>query len=157
MLVNKDDHLKQTNKQTDAYQRETLSKWPIRQPLRYFKGPHWQYSLSRRVLAFYTWMNRITECLYGIQCRSRGILRVAKSHRLNDPRALTDLTMLTGSSIVFTPKQTSMLNFNVCYKNNDTTVVMTKLMFPNKHNIWINSTTSMYNDIPKQKFLQCWH
>ena len=37
-----------------------------------FRGTHWQISLSRRLLAFYTWINSVTECLYGAQCRSRG-------------------------------------------------------------------------------------
>ena len=46
---------------------------PLRRYLIYFRGTHWQSSLSRRLLAFYTWMNRVTECLYGVQCRSRGI------------------------------------------------------------------------------------
>ena len=46
--------------------------------LRYFRETHRQSSLSRRLLAFYTWMNRITECLYGVQCRSRGIGRWLK-------------------------------------------------------------------------------
>ena len=47
---------------------------PLRRYLRYFRGTHWpSASLSRRLLAFYTWMNRVTECLYGVQCRSRGI------------------------------------------------------------------------------------
>ena len=43
---------------------------PLRRYLRYFRGTHWQSSLSHRLRAFFTWMNRITECLYGAQCRS---------------------------------------------------------------------------------------
>ena len=46
---------------------------PVRRYLRYFRGTHWQSSLSRRLLAFYTGINRVTECLYGAQCRSRDI------------------------------------------------------------------------------------
>ena len=34
---------------------------------------HWQSSLSRRLLAFYTWMKQITECVYEVQFRSHGI------------------------------------------------------------------------------------
>ena len=34
---------------------------PLRRYLRYFRGTHWWSSLSRRLLAFYTWMNRITD------------------------------------------------------------------------------------------------
>ena len=44
---------------------------PLRRYLRYFRGTHWRSSLSRRLLAFYTWMNHVTNCLYGAQCRSR--------------------------------------------------------------------------------------
>ena len=40
-----------------------LTKWPIRLPLIYFRGTRWQSSLSRRLLAFYIWMNRVTECV----------------------------------------------------------------------------------------------
>ena len=46
---------------------------PLRRYLRYFRGTHWRSSLSRRLLAFYTWMNRVTHCLYVAHCRSRGI------------------------------------------------------------------------------------
>ena len=46
---------------------------PLKRYLRYFRGTHWRSSLSRRLLAFYTWMNRATDCLYAAQCRSRGI------------------------------------------------------------------------------------
>ena len=45
----------------------------LRRYLRYFRGTHWWSSLSRRLLAFYTWVNRVTDCLYAAQCRSRGI------------------------------------------------------------------------------------
>ena len=45
----------------------------LRRHLRYFRGTHWQSSFSRRPLVFYTWMNRVTECLYGAQSWSRGI------------------------------------------------------------------------------------
>ena len=45
----------------------------LRRYLRCFRGTHWRSSLSRRLLAFYTWMNRVTDCLYAAQCRSRGI------------------------------------------------------------------------------------
>ena len=37
---------------------------PLRRYLRYFRGTHWRFSLSRRLLAFYTWVNRVTDCLY---------------------------------------------------------------------------------------------
>ena len=46
---------------------------PLRKYLRYFRGTHWRSSLSRRLLAFYTWMNRVTHCLYAAQWRSRDI------------------------------------------------------------------------------------
>ena len=37
--------------------------------------------LLRRLFAFYTWMNRVTECLYRIvMCRSCGISRWLKFH-----------------------------------------------------------------------------
>ena len=45
----------------------------LRRYLRYFRGTHRQSSLSHRLLAFYTWMNHITECLYGVYSRSHGI------------------------------------------------------------------------------------
>ena len=46
---------------------------PLRRYFRYFRGTHWRSSLSHRLLAFYTWMSRVTDCLYAAQCRSRGI------------------------------------------------------------------------------------
>ena len=46
---------------------------PLRRYLRYFRRTHWQSSLSRRLFAFYTLMNRVTEWLYGVQCRSHGV------------------------------------------------------------------------------------
>ena len=46
---------------------------PLRRYLRYFRGSHWWSSLSHRLLAFYTWMNRVTHCLFVAQCRSCGI------------------------------------------------------------------------------------
>ena len=53
------------------YRGSMKSKWR-RRYLRYFRT-HWQSSLSRRLHAFYTWINRVIECLYGAQCRSHGI------------------------------------------------------------------------------------
>ena len=46
---------------------------PLRRYLRYFRGIHWRSSVSHRLLAFYTWVNRVTNCLYAAQCRSRGM------------------------------------------------------------------------------------
>ena len=34
---------------------------PLRRYLRYFRGTHWRSSLSRSLLAFYTWVNRVTD------------------------------------------------------------------------------------------------
>ena len=45
----------------------------LRRYLRYFRGTHKQPSFSLRLPAFYTRMNRVTECLYGAQCRLRVI------------------------------------------------------------------------------------
>ena len=92
---------------------------PLKRYLRYFRGTHWRSSLSHRLIAFYTWMNRVTHCLYAAQCRSRGIREWLKRlfcghvlHRLNWSKKAS--TLLASHGPILRPSRFPDLMTNHC-------------------------------------------